>query len=103
MGLVPQLVVLADAVSGVESFVDVFVYVYILLILVYIILSWIRLPYSVWLNRIQRFLHDVCDPYLRFYRRFLPPLGPLDLSPMVGVIVLIVFLQIVHAVADRLH
>ena len=103
MGLTPQLVVLADTVSGVESFVDVFVYVYILLILVYIILSWIRLPYSVWLNRIQRFLHDVCDPYLRLYRRFLPPLGPLDLSPMVGVIVLIVFLQIVHAVADRLH
>jgi YggT family protein len=94
---------LADTISTVESFIDVFVYVYVLLILVYIILSWIRLPYSIWLNRIQRFLYDVCDPYLRLFLRILPPLGPLDLSPLVGVIVLIVFLQIVHAVLDRLH
>ena len=102
MGVTPQLVVLADAISSVESFIVAFVYVYILLILVYIILSWVRLPYSVWMNRIQRFLYDVCDPYLRVFRRFLPPLGPLDLSPMVGVITLVIFLQIVHAVFDRL-
>jgi YggT family protein len=102
MGTLPQLRVLLDTTSSIESFITVFVYVYILLILVYIILSWIRLPYSVWLNRIQRFLYDVCDPYLRLFRRFLPPLGPLDLSPMVAVIVLVVFLQIVHTVFDRL-
>ena len=42
------------------------------------------------LNRVQRFLYDVCDPYLRIFRRFLPPLGPLDLSPMVAMIVLFV-------------
>jgi YggT family protein len=103
MGTLPHPMLLGDTISNVESFIDVFVYVYVLLILVYIILSWIRLPYSIWLNRIQRFLYDVCDPYLRLFRRILPPLGPLDLSPMVGVIVLIVFLQIVHAVLDRLH
>jgi YggT family protein len=103
MGTLPHPMLLGDTISNVESFIDVFVYVYVLLILVYIILSWIRLPYSVWLNRIQRFLYDVCDPYLRLFRRILPPLGPLDLSPMVGVIVLIVFLQIVHAVLDGLH
>ena len=103
MGAMPGIGVLADTLSTVESFIDVFVYVYILLILVYIILSWVRLPYSIWLNRIQQFLHDVCSPYLQVFRRFLPPIGPLDLSPMVGVIVLIVFLQVVHAVFDRLH
>ena len=65
-----------------------FVYVYILLIFVYILTSWIRLPY--WLNRVQRFLHDVCEPYLRLFRRILPPLGPLDLSPMVGVFALLI-------------
>jgi uncharacterized protein YggT (Ycf19 family) len=95
--------VLADTIDKVGSFVDVFIGVYILLILVYIILSWIRLPYSVWLNRFQRFLYDVCDPYLRLFRRFVPPLGPLDLSPMIGVVVLIVLQQIIHAVLDRLH
>ena len=52
----------------------------LLLLFAYILTSWIRLPYRPWLNRVQRFLYDVCDPYLRIFRRFLPPLGPLDLS-----------------------
>ncbi len=94
---------LLDAISSVESFVDVFIGVYILLILAYIVLSWIRLPYSVWLNRIQRFLYDVCDPYLRIFRRLLPPLGPLDLSPMLGVIVLVVVKQVIDSILNRLH
>jgi YggT family protein len=94
---------LGDTVSTVESFVDVFIGVYILLILAFIIMSWVRLPYSVWLNRIQRFLYDICDPYLRVFRRFVPPLGPLDLSPMLAVIVLIVLQQVIHAVLGGLH
>jgi YggT family protein len=94
---------LADTVSTVESFVDVFIGVYILLILAFIIMSWVRLPYSVWLNRIQRFLYDICDPYLRVFRRFVPPLGPLDLSPMLAVIVLIVLQQVIHAVLNGLR
>jgi YggT family protein len=103
MGIVPQLVLLADTVSRVESFVDVFIGVYILLILAYIVLSWIRLPYSIWLNRIQRFLYDVCDPYLRVFRRFVPPIGPLDLSPMIAVLVLVVLQQVLHTILSQLH
>jgi YggT family protein len=92
--------VLADAISSIQSFVSVFVGVYILLIFAYIITSWIRLPYSPWLNRIQRFLYDVCEPYLRLFRRVLPSLGPLDLSPIVAVFVLIILNQVVVAVLD---
>jgi YggT family protein len=93
-----------DAVSSVQQFVHVFIYLYIFLILAYVITSWIRLPYSPWLNRIQRFLYDVCDPYLRLFRRILPPLGPLDLSPMVAVIVLVVLDQVVvTGLLGRLH
>jgi len=102
MGATPQLMLL-DTVSSIESFVDVFIGVYILLILAYIVLSWFRLPYSVWLNRVQRFLYDVCDPYLRLFRRIVPPLGPLDLSPMLGVIVLIVLRQVIDSLLNRLH
>ena len=84
--------VLADAISSVEKFVDVFIAVYILLIFAYIITSWVKLPYSLWLNRVQRFLYDVVDPYLRLFRRFLPQLSVgglgLDLSPIVAIIVL---------------
>ena len=81
---------LADTATSVGRFVDVFVTVYILLVFAYILTSWIRLPYQPWLNRAQRFLYDVCDPYLRIFRRFVPPLGPLDLSPMVAILTLVV-------------
>jgi uncharacterized protein YggT (Ycf19 family) len=90
-----------DTRSTIASFVDVFIGVYILLILAFIITSWIRLPYSPWLNRVQRFLYDVCDPYLRLFRRVLPPFGPLDLSPMLGVVVLIVLQQVIHTLLNR--
>jgi YggT family protein len=103
MGAMPRLTLLGDTISTVESFVDVFIGVYILLILAFIIMSWIRLPYSIWLNRIQTFLHDVVDPYLRVFRRFVPPLGPLDLSPMLAVVVLIVLQQVIHAVLNQFN
>ncbi len=94
--------VLLDAVDNAIRFIQAFVYVYILLILAYILTSWIRLPYSPWLNRVQRFLYDVCEPYLRIFRRIIPPLGPLDLSPMVAVIVLVLALNLVTAALARL-
>jgi uncharacterized protein YggT (Ycf19 family) len=58
---------LLDAISEVELFVSVFADVYVLVLLLYIILSWIRIPPS--LGPLQRFLYDVCEPYLRFWRR----------------------------------
>ena len=72
-----------------------FIGVYILLIFAYILTSWIRMPYS--LHRVQRFLDDVCEPYIRIFRRVLPSFGPLDLSPIVA----IVALYVVRARAGR--
>ncbi|HZT46094.1 MAG TPA: YggT family protein [Gaiellaceae bacterium] len=92
---------LADAVSTAQDFVNVFVGVYVLLIFVYVLTSWIRLPYS--LSWLQRFLYDVCEPYLRLFRRLLPALGPLDLSPIVAVLVLVGVEQLVVRLLDALH
>ena len=69
---------LADAVAKVETFVNVFIILYGLVIFGYIISSWLRLPYSPTVNRIQRFLYDVCEPYLRIFRRVLPSAGAID-------------------------
>ena len=96
MGTLPIIGLLADTAQSIQRFVDVFIGVYILLILAYILTSWIRLPYSPWLNRVQRFLYDVCEPYLRIFRRFVPSIGPLDISPMVGVIVLVIVQSLIH-------
>ena len=103
MGVGAMLGLLFDAIDSVESFIWAFVYVYWLLILAYIITSWVRLPYTVWLNRIQRFLYDVCDPYLRLWRRILPTFGPLDLSPVVGVLALWILVRVLTDVLDRFH
>jgi len=92
---------LLDTISEVELFLDVFISVYILLIFVYVLTSWIKLPYS--LNPVQRFLRDVCEPYLRLWRRILPSFGPLDLSPIVAFFGLIVLREIVNNVLDRFH
>jgi YggT family protein len=94
--------VLLDLGSSLAQFVRVFIFVYTLLILAFIITSWIRLPYSPTLNRVQRFLYDVCDPYLRLFRRFIPPLGPLDLSPMVAIIVLLVLSEVLTSLLEGL-
>ena len=63
----------------------------------------LRLPYSPSLNRIQRFLYDVSEPYLRLFRRVLPPMGPLDLSPMIGIIVLIIVDRLLATILDQFH
>ena len=83
---------LADAVTTAQEFVHTLFLVYLLLILAYIITSWIPLPYNVWVNRVQRFLYDVVDLYIRLFRRFLPQLRMgglgLDLSPVLAILVL---------------
>jgi YggT family protein len=103
MGVTATLTLLADAIDQAKTFVTVFVTVYALVIFAYIITSWLRLPYSSWLNRIQRFLYDVSEPYLRLFRRVLPSAGPLDFSPMVGVIVLIALGQLVNWILGKFH
>jgi uncharacterized protein YggT (Ycf19 family) len=52
----------------------------------------------------QRFLHDVCAPYLRLWRRLLPfSAGPIDFSPMVAIIAVYAAGQIVNVLLDQLH
>jgi YggT family protein len=89
-----------DVVSSVTTFIRVFTFVYGLAILAYILTSWLRLPYSPALNRIQRFLYDVCEPYLRIFRRFLPSFGGLDFSPIIALVVLGVVSSIVIRLID---
>jgi YggT family protein len=101
MGLSPGSILLFDAASSADRFIYIFIWVYVLLIFIYVLSTWVRLPYSPWLRRIQDFLRDVCEPYLRLFRRILPSFGPLDLSPVVAVIVLFVIQKVVHTILSN--
>ena len=86
---------LAEALTRVDiaNYVQALFEVYILLIFVYILLNLLfsfglRPPYSRWSDAILGFLRDVCEPYLQIFRRFIPPIGMFDLSPMIGIFVL---------------
>ena len=89
--------------TGVANYVIVLVYVYVILIFIRILITYIpRIPYSRPLDVFLTFLRDVVDPYLNLFRRFVPMarVGPaaLDLSPMIGTIVLLVVGNIVARV-----
>ena len=62
--------------------------IYILLIIMRIVFSWGMVSYS---NRIMRFLYDVTEPLLGPLRRIIPPLGWIDISPIVAFIILWLF------------
>ena len=95
MGAFASVALLFDAASSLQQFVRVFVWIYILFIFAWVILSWIQLPYSRTAAAVQQFLDEVCRPYLRLFRR-IPSLGPIDLSPVIGVVVLLVAAELVN-------
>ena len=74
MGVTATVSLLFSAVTKAQAFVYVFTTVYTLVIFAYILSSWLRLPYSPWLNRIQRFLYDVS----RAVSAAVPTRAPLD-------------------------
>jgi uncharacterized protein YggT (Ycf19 family) len=90
MGAFASPGLLFDLASSLQQFVRVFVGIYILLIFIWVLLSWVRIPYSRTFSAVQQFLDEVVSPYLRLFRGRIPTLGPIDLSPIVAVVVLLV-------------
>ena len=88
-----MIFVLATARESIADFLQAVLLVYLILIFAYIITSLIfafggRIPYSRWSSAVLGFLRDVCEPYLGIFRRFIPPIGPIDVSPIVAILVL---------------
>lgn len=59
---------------------------YSLLIIVYVLLSWLPASGTVW--EIRRILGTVVEPYIGIFRRIIPNLGMIDISPLVAILVL---------------
>ena len=95
----PELV-FAISRSDVAGYVSALFTVYIVLIFIRILMSWIpRLPENGAIRAVAEFTREVTDPYLNIFRRFIPPIGAggmgLDLSPVLGVLLLVILQGIV--------
>jgi YggT family protein len=87
------VLILATAREQIANFLNALLTVYVILIFAYILTSLIfafggRIPYSRWSSAVLGFLRDVCEPFLGLFRRFIPPIGPIDVSPIVAILVL---------------
>jgi len=89
----PMTALLASARTEVAGYLSTLIYVYTLLIILYIVVQLlfafgVRPPYSRTTDAVLTFLRDVCEPYLRIFRRVIPMVGAFDFSPIVAIITL---------------
>lgn len=88
------MIALALSRGDVASYVNALLIVYMALVFANILISYVpRMPYNPYLRAVLDFITETTNPYLNFFRRFLPPINlggmGLDLSPIVGIIVLV--------------
>ncbi len=99
------MIALALTRNDVADYVSALFLVYIVLIFANVLISYVpRMPYRPWLRATLDFITETTNPYLNLFRRFIPPLGgggfALDLSPIVGVIVLFVLQALVTGLIE---
>lgn len=90
--------------NDVAGFVDNLFLVYIILVIASVAISWVinfrgSLPYNRPVRAIADFIEETTGPYLNAFRRFMPSVGAggmaIDLSPMIGLILLFVMQAVV--------
>jgi uncharacterized protein YggT (Ycf19 family) len=91
--------ILASARTDIADYLSTLIYVYTLLIILYIVIQLlfsvgIRPSYSRTLDSVLGFLRDICEPFLRIFRRVLPSFGGFDFSPILAIFTL----QVINAI-----
>lgn len=59
--------------------------IYSILLVIYILMSWVP---STRETKFGQILGKITEPYLSFFRSFIPPLGMIDISPIVALFAL---------------
>lgn len=67
--------------NGIMSLISI----YSILLIIYILMSWVPSTRETTLGRL---LGKITEPYLGFFRKFIPPIGMIDISPIVAIFVL---------------
>jgi uncharacterized protein YggT (Ycf19 family) len=88
--------ILASARTQIADYLSTVIYIYTLLIILFIVIqllfaAGLRPPYSRALDAVLSFLRDVCEPFLRIFRRVIPSFGGFDFSPILAIFTLAIF------------
>lgn len=67
------------------SIINYALVIYGYLLIIYIFMSWFPGARE---SSFGVFLMKICEPYLEIFRRFIPPLGMIDFSPIIAILVL---------------
>jgi uncharacterized protein YggT (Ycf19 family) len=99
------MVAFASVRGEIAGFLGALVQVYTLIIIAWVVVSFVfsmglQIPYNRWSNAVLDFLRDTSEPWLRIFRRLPLRIGPLDLSPIVAILVLQIGGGIVIALID---
>ena len=91
---------LASARTDIADFLSTLIYVYTLLIILYIVIQLLftvgfRPPYSRATDAVLGFLRDICEPFLRIFRRLIPSFAGIDFSPLLAILTLSIFQAVV--------
>ncbi len=70
----------------IEMFILTAVNIYFYLIIASVLMSWIP---SIKESRVGQFITSLTDPYLDIFRKFIPPLGMIDISPIIAIYTLL--------------
>jgi YggT family protein len=88
--------------ADIANYVRTLIYVYVVMLFLYLLINMVlsfgaRPPYSRAFDVVMGFLREVSEPYLRVFRRFIPSIGMIDLSPMIAIFVLLIVNQVVYS------
>ncbi|MEO0376830.1 MAG: YggT family protein, partial [Cyanobacteria bacterium P01_A01_bin.17] len=75
-----------DPITLIITSLATFVQIYLYLLIARVLLSWF--PNINWMNPPFSILSQLTDPYLNIFRSIIPPLGGIDLSPILGFLLL---------------
>ncbi|WP_342635822.1 YggT family protein [Enorma phocaeensis] len=73
---------------SIAQLISTLVNFYEMLVLVYIIMRWFPLREGGLAYDIAMVLQSICEPFLGLFRRFIPPMGGIDFSPVIAILAL---------------
>lgn len=74
---------MANLLNGLLTIILQFISIYRTLLLIYFLMSWLPGAYQ---SKPGQILMRICEPYVGFFRQFIPPIGMISLAGLVALL-----------------